>query len=671
MQGAETKERELLPSQERSLRKRFSRWFDLHPIILSVVIAILLTLIIEILSRRSFGGAFAFLAKKPHIFLLNALIIMLTMTPGLFTTRKTFFFFVIPLLWFIFGCVNFILVGFRPMPFSAIDFLIIRSVRSIVLVYLSVPELILICAGFVALITLCVIFWQHSTRNPKKIHLRRALPFALSLAVIIGVSSFILEDADALGSDTVGLMPKAYDEYGFVYCFSYSIFDWGVDRPEDYSEESIKKITKKLSPPAESTPETTPNIIFIQLESFYDITNIAGIEASEELMPNFRALQKECSTGAFAVNTVGAGTANTEFETITGMDLSDFSMGEYPYRTVLHDTTCESACYDLAPYGYTSHAIHNNTATFYDRNVVFPMLGFDSFTSVEYMNDIEYIESGWVDDSVLVGSIADCLASTEGSDFIYTISVQPHGEWPEEGDELPIKLTVDGEEAPYPLAYFANQIWECDEFLGELIAALEQLEEDTVLVAYGDHFPDLDYKDEDLLSGTVYATEYIIWSNFGLEKQDRDLRAYQLYAFIMDSLGMHGGILSQAHVQLSDNSDYPAYLSAIEYDMLYGKKYSWNGEHPYEPSEMRLGVKDIAIASAEYDAENSLLTVYGENFTPWSVVRIDGRRLDTEFIDANTLAASCRSAESGSVIDAAQITDDSLVLSSSNEYVLP
>ena len=247
MQGADIRERESAPSKGGSFLRRFGRWFGLHPIILSVVIAILLTFVIEILSRRSFSGAFVFLVRKPHIFLLNALIIMLTMTPGLFTTRRIFFFFVVPLLWFIFGCVNFILVGFRPMPFSAIDFLIIRSVRSIVLVYLSVPELILICAGFVALITLCVIFWQRSTRHPSEICLRRALPFALAVAAIIGASSFVIEKTDALGSDTVGLMPEAYKEYGFVYCFSYSIFDWGVDKPEDYSEDSIKSITDRLS----------------------------------------------------------------------------------------------------------------------------------------------------------------------------------------------------------------------------------------------------------------------------------------------------------------------------------------------------------------------------------------------------------------------------------------
>ncbi len=671
MQSAEIKEREAALAQNGSVLKRLKKWFGLHPIILTIVISVLLTLVIEIMSRHSFGRAFSFLAAKPHIFLLNAVVIMLTMTPGLFTTRKTFFFFVIPLLWFIFGCVNFILVGFRPMPFSAIDFLIIRSVRSIVLVYLTIPELLLICVGFIALITLCVVVWQYSTRRPSKIQLRRGLPFALVLAVIIGVSAFMLEDSKALDSDTVGLMPEAYDEYGFVYCFSYSIFDWGVDRPDDYSEQSIKRITKKLSSPDKAAPERTPNIIFIQLESFYDITNISGIKASEELMPVFRSLQKECSTGAFAVNTVGAGTANTEFETITGMDLSDFSMGEYPYRTVLHDTTCESVCYDLAPYGYTCHAIHNNTATFYDRNLVFPMLGFDSFTPMEYMNDIEMIESGWVDDSVLTGAITDCMASTDGSDFIYAISVQPHGEWPETGEELPIKLTADGEEAPYPLEYFANQIYECDEFLGELVDALSQLDEEVILVAYGDHFPDLDYENEDLISGTVYTTEYIIWSNFGLEKNDRDIRAYQLYAFVMDMLGMHGGLIAETHVQLSDDPEYPAYLSAIEYDMLYGEKYSWGGEHPYEPSEMKMGVKDVTIDSVEYDAGNSLLTVRGENFTLWSIVRIDGKRLDTEFVDANTLMAACRSAESGEVVDVAQITDDSFVLGSSNELILP
>lgn len=106
---------------------------------------------------------------------------------------------------------------------------------------------------------------------------------------------------------------------------------------------------------------------------------------------------KEYSSGYYKVPSVGAGTANTEFETITGMSLHYFGPGEYPYKSILKETTCESVPYVLKNLGYSTHAVHNNEANFYGRRSVFPNLGFDTFTSEEYMAD-ENLQNplGWV-----------------------------------------------------------------------------------------------------------------------------------------------------------------------------------------------------------------------------------------------------------------------------------
>src|SRR5699024_6299413 len=106
------------------------------------------------------------------------------------------------------------------------------------------------------------------------------------------------------------------------------------------------------------------------------------------------------------VPAVGAGTANTEFETITGMSLRYFGPGEYPYKSILKETTCESAPYVLKDLGYSTHAIHNNEANFYGRRTIFPNLGFDSFTSEEYMPEEDDKNAlGWVKDEVLTNHI--------------------------------------------------------------------------------------------------------------------------------------------------------------------------------------------------------------------------------------------------------------------------
>ena len=92
---------------------------------------------------------------------------------------------------------------------------------------------------------------------------------------------------------------------------------------------------------------------------------------SEDPIPNFHNLEANYSTGYLTVPVVGAGTANTEFEVLTGMSMQYFGTGEYPYKTILKQTDCESIADDLSQIGYGTHVVHNNTATFYSRNNAF------------------------------------------------------------------------------------------------------------------------------------------------------------------------------------------------------------------------------------------------------------------------------------------------------------
>ena len=206
------------------------------------------------------------------------------------------------------------------------------------------------------------------------------------------------------------------------------------------------------------------------------------------------------------------------------MSLNHFGMGEYPYKTILQTEPSESVCYNLKTKGYTAHAIHNNTGVFYDRNLVFSNLGFDTFTSLEYMQDVEYTLAGWAKDNVLLGCINDCLDSTEGSDVVYTITVQSHGKYPSKyEDMLPIDAVgfSEDEDTNSEFRYYINQLYEVDRFIGELIASLEARDERTVVIMYGDHLPSFDIEAEDLEGGDLFATEYVIWDNFGLEKRGR------------------------------------------------------------------------------------------------------------------------------------------------------
>ena len=131
-----------------------------------------------------------------------------------------------------------------------------------------------------------------------------------------------------------------------------------------------------------------PNILFLQLESFVDPDLFNNIKLSADAIPTFRKLMRNYSSGSLTVPACGAGTANTEFEVMTGLSVKFFGPGEYPFKSVLKEKTGESIAFDLKSMGYSTHAIHNHRALFYNRNEVFNNIGYDTFTSLEYMSDV-------------------------------------------------------------------------------------------------------------------------------------------------------------------------------------------------------------------------------------------------------------------------------------------
>ncbi len=309
----------------------------------------------------------------------------------------------------------------------------------------------------------------------------------------------------------------------------------------------------------------------------------------------------EYSSGYYKVPSVGAGTANTEFESITGMSMRYFGPGEYPYKGILKETTCESAAYVLKNLGYRTHAIHNNEANFYGRRKVFSNLGFDTFTSEEYMAEQDdTTPTDWMRDRNLIKYIMQALDETDDPDYIYTISVQGHGDYPEEPMIENPKIKVSGASSQaenYKWEYFANQMYEMDQFVKNLTDVLSEYEEDVVLVMYGDHLPTMGLKVTDVENKYLFQTQYVIWDNMGLEEKDKNLAAYQMAAEVMNQVGIHEGNVFRFHQARANTKNYQVDLESLQYDILYGDKYIYDGENPFERVKIKLGIKDAELHS--------------------------------------------------------------------------
>ena len=600
--------------------------------------------LIEAISRHSFVETWDFMIGKPLVFAYNAGLIFTTSLIVYLFRRRCFWRVLIAIFWFLLGIINGVILSNRVTPFTGPDLHLLTDGMAILNKYLPSWGVVvaLIVLGFFVLLLLGLLI--KGPKYTRKIKYRYDL-----LLVIVGILAFAGITQLALEkrvlSNYFGNIAFAYEDYGYPYCLAVTIFDTGISCPRDYSESEIKRIENT----EENLPETKsgehPNIIFIQLESFFDPELVKYLKLSEDPIPNFRKLMKEYTSGYYKVPSVGAGTANTEFESITGMSLHYFGPGEYPYKSILKETTCESAPYVLKSLGYTTHAIHNNEANFYGRRSIFPNLGFDTFTSAEYMPEEEDKNPlGWTKDEVLTDEIIKCLDSSEGSDYIYTISVQGHGAYPEEELLDDPEITVTGaatEEKNIQWEYYVNQIHEMDNFVKELTDALADYPEDVVLVMYGDHLPTMGLTVEDLNNKYLFQTEYVMWDNFGMEKKDVNLAAYQMAAEVMDRVGIHEGTVFRYHQARRNTRNYQVDLETLQYDLLYGEKYSYGGENPFQRTKMRMGLYDVSLDSMELISDSDFTyQLKGTNFTPSSQVKVNGEWVDTVYVNETTLMIS-------------------------------
>uniref|UniRef100_UPI002ED4C19F hypothetical protein n=1 Tax=Aminicella lysinilytica TaxID=433323 RepID=UPI002ED4C19F len=157
-----------------------------------------------------------------------------------------------------------------------------------------------------------------------------------------------------------------------------------------------------------------------------------------------------------------------------------------------------------------------------------------------------------------------------------------------------------------------------------------------VLVMYGDHILALDVTEDTYKAKNLYQTQYVIWSNYKMTKEDKDLYAYQLSADVLNRVGIHTGTTIKYHQDTNHNSkNYLKNLKLLGYDMLYGNDYIYGGKNPFKASNMKMGVKKIKIDKVVN--VGGKYYIKGQNFTEYSKVTLDGKTLKTVYLSPNLL----------------------------------
>lgn len=649
------------------------KWMNRLSLLFHALLACGINFAIEAISRHSVFEAWDYMTETPVVFLYNAFMIFVTFSVVYLFRRRVFARIIVSVLWLILGVANGYMLLKRVTPFNAQDLKAATEGLSLINNYFNGFELIVLIVGAVAVVIWVVSMWRRGGQYTGKMHRFLAL---VAICVWGAVYSFVANAAveNRVVSTYFGNIAFAYEDYGLPYCFMASLFNTGINEPNDYSEETIARISKdgEITRNASDEPEEDlPNILFVQLESYFDVEEAEFFTTSKDACPNLHEMYDKYSSGYFKVPSVGAGTANTEFEVLTGMNLRYFGPGEYPYKTILKENSCESAATALEALGYGTHALHNNGGNFYSRARVFNNMGFDSFTSKEFMNILQLTENGWSKDDILIDHIVDALDSTRQQDFVFTISVQGHGDYPEEKVIEDPEITVEGiedEALKNKWEYYVNQVYEMDKFAGDLVNAIEKRGEPTVVVFYGDHLPTMGLKAEDLKGRYLYNTNYVIWDNIGLEKEDRNIPSYQIMADVFDRLGIHSGTVFNYHQERRQTKNYLADLELLQYDILYGDQYVYDGNPPITEGHMVMGVRDVSLTDIVPHLDGGY-TLYGENFTAYTRVYVNGEEQEKKFLNNTRIDLPSTELKEGDVVHTCQYGSSDTLFRKSNEYI--
>lgn len=449
------------------------------------------------------------------------------------------------------------------------------------------------------------------------------------------------------------------------------------EKETDNNEETVEE--KEQTEVAENAAtKDFPNIIVIQLESIFDTKYMKDFNVTERVMPTLANLKRDYSSGLFTVPAVGAGTANTEFEVQTGMSTQFFGAGEYPFKTIMKHQTCDSMAYDLKRYGYATAGFHNNDATFYERYIDYANLGFDVFTAMEYMYFLQYTPRGWAKDNILDNEMIERMKQTDGRDYITTITVQAHGRYPKKHTDTLTHIgcyftgQYEGDiEKQAAWEYYINQCRETDNMIKDLIAGLEELDEPTVVFMYGDHLPSLSLQETDLRTINLYQTEWVMWDNIGLKQEYKDMTSYQASTYIFNRLGIDGGLMQHFHKKYmyqNDHDDYLNKLELLEYDTLYGDNYAFDGNNPFPTTDIKYGIRDIVVEGVE-DGVGGIF-VKGKGFNTFSEVWVDGKSVDTTYVNYQSLMIPADALDNASELCVAQVGDDHIALSFTENFSL-
>lgn len=502
------------------------------------------------------------------------------------------------------GTANYFVMEFRGNPILPWDLKSLSVAASVAGNY----EFTISSRAWMVFISFALIFfaaWFIRLRAPKKKRMRGGILLPC-LLLIFGLNNLLHIDAV-----TENLLPggflftqwATYRDNGFAVSFMMNLKYLDITEPDGYSLNQVETSMEKFSA-LPATSQTTvlerqnPNIIVIMNEAFSDLSVLGDFEPSEDYMPFIHSLNDSSNaiTGWLHTSVVGGNTANTEFEFLTGNTMAFLPAGSVPYQQYITEPL-PSVASILKEQGYTTIAMHPYYATGWNRDKVYPLLGFDTMYFRDSFKNPEILRT-YVSDRSTYQKIIDCYEEKDSGEslFIFDVTMQNHSGYSDRYDNFVPQITVDALSGSHPATeQYLSLVQESDKAFQELTEYFQD-EEDTIILMFGDHQPtdfiadcilELNGKDrEEMTQEEIecrYIVPFVMWANFdlaGSEDEEIEISVNYLSSLLFETAGLN---TSDYQDYLSGLSEILPVVTANGYMDAEGNFYTYKEETEYSP----------------------------------------------------------------------------------------
>ncbi|MCS7462279.1 LTA synthase family protein [Paenibacillus doosanensis] len=634
--------------------------------------SIWIVFLVELLSRGQWGDTFKWTFHAMPELLLNTLLVLGFMfLLAAVTGRIRLSFWLVSAVCLIFGLISGVKLDILGVPFLPWDLLLTSETKDMAQYVTGLLNFTVI-SGIIAFIVISLLLLYKLPRIAVRLNWKHRLGVGI---IALFLLSNIYSDSTASMKNWVHIQNIAWDQTenvktnGFLLTTMMNLKFLFMSQPDGYNKEAIRSAAASTVPEVPAPGAVKPNVIIVLSESFWDATQIKGITFSRDPLPFYHELVKKYTSGTFLSPQFGGGTANVEFEVLTGNSMRFLPQGSIPYNQYVNKPI-DSIASILTRQGYHSTAINPFHSWFYNSKKVYENFGFSKFISQEFFKP-EY-DGPYLADREVAKQIIDASESTNGPDFVFANTMQNHYHYyPGKFKENTIQVSGVSGESQGLLETYAQGLVGADDMLKRLVTHYETTKEPTILLFFGDHLPSLGdnykaYKDSGYLQENdpqfldkMYRVPVLIWNNYLPEHKDNIHMSPSFMTPYLLQLAQRPGtyytdylaqlyksmpvlppenLYDQMHIDKEALKTY----EKLQYDIIFGEQYGY-GEMKNEIKDehyvLGLGPMSIDGVQKESAEEGTALKISGHYLPYNSIVQINGQPAETEWVNPGEVIA--------------------------------